>query len=261
MVRAYDPVIQYEETRDRVISWADAVVIATPTNRHWIDVEDTFNHQKPVFVEKPIVSTVTEWNNLRTPFIKMVGYNLRFHTCVIRAKKWIGEGLIGKPLWARFTCAQYNDRPAYLRDGVILNWSHELDLALHLLGRATVRACVASHNVNEDLADIILQHHPTLCQTLVHLDYLTKWERRGFVIVGEDGSIEADIVKRQAFLRDNKGSLPQIHYGRGSFDGDYLAEARAFLDRLEGKETLGCTADEAMQVANICLLAKEKSGG
>lgn len=258
-VSVYDPNEKciYTYTREELINWADAIVVATPSDHHFHDI---MTCGKPVFVEKPIVNDRPQLDNLETDHVLMVGYNLRFHTCVIKARQWLKNGLIGKPIWARFTCAQYNDKPAYLRDGVILNWSHELDLALHLLGNPTVMGCMQTRNGNaEYIADILLLHNNTMCQTVVHLDYLTKWERRGFLIVGTDGSIEVDLLNRQAFLRDNKGSFPEIHYGRGSFDGDYLAEARAFLKRLDGEETLGCTAEEAMQVVRIALAAKDMS--
>jgi len=46
--------------------------------------------------------------------------------------------------------------------------------------------------------------------------------------------------------------------GRDTFYTNYLAEAYAFLARLDGEEDVyGCTADEAMHVMDICLLAKE----
>jgi predicted dehydrogenase len=240
--------------RNRLIEWADAIVVATPTENHASDL-NTIPGDMPVFVEKPIIAKRQHLSTTDISLVKMVGYNLRFHSCVKKARGWLAEGAIGKPLWARFTCGQYNDKTDYHRDGVILNWSHELDIALYLLGTAKLLA--AATNQKETIADIALVHDNTHCHTTVHLDYVTPWERRGFVIVGQDGSIDVDLVSRQAILRDNKGTMPGIYYGRDTFDGNYLAEARAFLDRLDGKVTDGCTAEEAMKVVNICLEAKE----
>lgn len=246
------------------MDWADAVVVATPTIRHYDDFTDCHYSSIPTLVEKPIVCLPLQWAAAPTRHVLMVGYNLRFHSAVKRAKAWMGQGLIGKPLWARFTCGQFSDKPDYLRDGVILNWSHEIDLALFLLGPAVLVTAAArgwysvgDDKVPEDLADIILDHNVTRCQTVIHLDYLTRFERRGFIIAGTDGTIEVDLISRQALVRDNKGSIPEIYYGRDNFDRNYLEEGRAFLARLDGKTTEGCTADEAMHVANICLLAKE----
>ena len=254
-VRTHDPIINPCTSRQEIINWADAIIVCTPSKNHWHDIYST---NKPLLVEKPIVMTKEEYvNAVSRPHlynVPMVGYNLRFHSCVIQAKKWLEAGFLGKPLWARFVCAQYNEKPTYLRDGVILNWSHEIDLALYLLGPAKV---VAS-DWDLRLADIIIQHEDQKCQTTIHLDYITTTERRGFEIICEKGSIDVDLVTRTAIL---KGSQPCdiIFRGKDSFDENYLSEAEAFLDRLDGKETMGCTAEEALAVVDICLRAKEMS--
>jgi predicted dehydrogenase len=214
---------------------------------------------KPCLVEKPIIGSNDE---IPRRHVLMVGYNLRFHSCVKKARAWLGEGLIGKPLWARFTCAQYNDKADYIRDGVTLNWSHEIDLAVHLLGHSVMMTAAGD---DQRVVDIVLNHDVHHCQTVVHLDYMTKWERRDFVIVGTLGSIEVDLLRREAicldnqglYVFDNRGSYIDNFEGQDTFDSNYVAEARAFLDRLDGKDVDGCTADEAMQVVDICLRAKE----
>src|SRR6266852_517685 len=146
--------------------------------------------------------------------------------------------------------------------GVMLDWSHEINMALHLLGDATM-ICAETYEQREPevMADIILRHNNTKCQTHIHLDYLTRFERRGFIIVGTDGSIDGDLVGRQAILRNNNGDAHGQFYGRDTFDGNYLDEARCFLKRLNGEETLGCTAAEAIKVVDICLQAKEHVRG
>jgi predicted dehydrogenase len=252
-VNVYDPHI-FNNDRDYLIEWAEAVVIATPTSQHAEDICSVDDLGKPMFVEKPLVGQVDEWSVIPTDHIKMVGYNLRFHSCVKKARELMGIGRIGRPIWARFTCAQYNDRPEYLRDGVVLNWSHEIDLAIYLLGVATFKAATVTEE--DDMADIALTHERSKCQTVIHLDYLTKPERRGFMIVGEDGAIEADLVHRNLFLKDNKGKVVELFQGRDSWDGNYLDEMRKFIDRLNGKETIGCTAAEALLVNGICFQAK-----
>lgn len=243
----------------RALIKCDAIVIASPTLFHVLHISQFQDYAIPLLVEKPVVMRRAEMMAGGLRNVKMVGYNLRFHSCVRKVREWLGAGLIGKPIWARFNCAQFNDRPDYRRDGVILNWSHEIDLAQYLLGPMEFVTCATQcHNnpLKEDLADIIVRHMPG-CQTLIHLDYLTKPERRGFVIVGEAGSIDADLVSRQAFCKDANGGLLHNHFGRDSFDGNYIAEAQAFLDRLDGKEVIGCTAEEALAVVDICFKAKE----
>lgn len=260
-VTAYDPGYIPEITsRKKVIEGADAVVIATPTSEHFNDIVACDRASKPMFVEKPLVAMYEEWVNVPTEHIRMVGYNLRFHSCVKRAKELMGEGAIGRPLWARFTCAQFSDKDLYLGDGVILNWSHEIDLAIHLLGNAshiTSSAWKMHDYIGEDTADIILYHKAVKCQSVVHLDYNTKPERRGFMIVGEAGAIEVDLVSRLLFLKNQNGKVIELFTGRDGWNGNYLDEMRKFIDRIEGRDNGGCTAAEALTVNHICFEARK----
>jgi len=181
----------------------------------------------------------------------MVGYNLRFHACVKKAKEWMQSDVIGEPVWANFTVAQFNDKLDYLRDGVILNWSHEIDLALYLLGDASVRSCVSDTPM---LADIILMHENG-CHSVVHLDYLTRPEVRQTIISGLDATIILDLVNRQAWLRDADGSILDHLDADDSWDENYVEEMAAFLARVDGQETIGCTGEEGLRVLELCLKA------
>ena len=263
-VRGYDPIKGGDSLREDILKWADAIVIASPTAEHYYDIISCTAAGKPCLVEKPLVARRIEHNNVKMDLgtVKLVGYNLRFHSCVKKVRQWLAKGTIGKPLWARFTCAQYNDREAYRRDGVVLNWSHEIDLALHLLGKAEVQGAALTDG--ESLADILLKHEHNGCHTVVHLDYLTQPERRGFVIIGTHGSIDADLVNRQAFMKDNDGRLIHNHFGEDTFDSNYVTEAEAFLALIENKimpqHLIGCTAKQAHDVVDICLEVKEFHG-
>lgn len=238
---------------DEVIERSEAVVIASPTETHFDMIAKC--EGKPVFVEKPI-------GGRGAPIVGnviMVGYNLRFHHCVKTAKSWIADGLIGEPLWANFVCAQYNDRPEYLRDGVILNWSHEIDLALYLLGPAKLASSMTRLNRGkDDMVDIILSH--SKCPSTIHLDYVTQPEIRQTVIVGKEGSIILDLRSRNAWLRGNAGIIMDHVEAHDSFDDNYVEEMNAFIDRIDGNNTIGCTAEEALAVLKICLNVRTQAG-
>ena len=257
-VVGYDPLSTPFDKFDQVMD-CDGIVIATPTSEHFKGIKYVHHMQKPMFVEKPLVKTSEDLDATPLDYIKMVGYNLRFHSCVRWTRDLLGKGLIGRPLWARFTCAQYNDRPVYRRDGVILNWSHEIDLAFHLLGNADV---VAASSIGEPelLAELSLVHTNHQCHTTIHLDYLTQPERRGFAIIGQDGSIDVDLVARQGFMKDRDGRVLHSYFGEDSFDSNYLEEAKTFLKVMGGEileEPFFCTAEEAWDVNNACLIAKD----
>jgi len=234
----------------------DGIVIATPTEYHYSSISSLLcGKEPPLFVEKPIGTTVHNF----MAGVRMVGYNLRFHSCVKKAKEWLDAGLIGKPLWANFTCAQYNDKPAYQRDGVILNWSHEIDLALYLLGNGSVAgSSTRLSDGRDDMTDILLTHESG-CRSHIHLDYLTNPELRISSIIGTEGKIVIDLKARQALKLHNDG-IEDLIVCKDSFDENYIEEMQAFLDRIDEKETIGCSGGEGLEVLKICLEVRKQAG-
>jgi len=258
-VIAYDPESSWHEygvhrkPRDIVLHEAEALVIASPTVHHKQDLIDTGETGKPTFAEKPLHENIGSIHD-RYHHVLMVGYNLRFHHVTLKVKEWLDQGRIGHPVWAQFWCAQKNEKPVYRRDGVILNWSHEIDLAMHLLGRA--RCDAASYNELETIADIILLHRLGKRST-VHLDYVTDPEQRGFSIIGTEGYISATLApERGASWHSTTSQRFEVFTARDSYDENYVDEMKAFIDRIEGKETIGATCQEGQDVVEVCLDAK-----
>jgi len=234
----------------------DAFVIASPTRLHYQHAVMAGEAGKPAFIEKPL----SDKERFSYLLPCMIGYNLRFHGCVLKTIEWINAGRIGKPLWANFTCGQFNDKPAYLRDGVVLNWSHEIDLALHLLGPGHLEASsVRIIDGCDDMADILITHENG-CRSTIHLDYITKPEQRHFTIQGETGRITCTLPSRNLFLLTPDKEQADWFHCRGSYDQDYIDEMKAFIDRIEGKETPGCTGAEALRVLEICLEVRRQAG-
>lgn len=252
-------------TLNEILDICQIVVIASPTPNHEAHLSTAIARHKHVFIEKPIGDT-NKFNIAaaledakKENLVVFCGYNNRFHACVKQAKQWLSEGKIGNPIWASVTLAQYSEKEPYLRDGVTSNWSHELDLALYLLGPAKVSAAsMRVTNGSDDMADIILVHESG-ARSNIHLDYLVKPEIRATTIVGTEGRLAIDLVSRWACLVTKDGQRTE-HQFHDSFDENYVEEIRAFLDRIEGKETLGCDGQEGLAVLEIILEAKRMAG-
>lgn len=259
-VRGYDPQEKDPEiqvSRYDVCKDSDAIIIATPTAEHLFDLDLAQEYGKPIFMEKPMGTSMPLHG---IEHLAMVGYNLRFHECVQQAQDWIAEDLVGQILWANLVCAQYNDKPAYLRDGVILNWSHEVDLALYLLGPAKVAASSTRlTDGKDDLTDIILEHDSG-CRSTIHLDYLTNPEIRQTIIVGEKATVIMDLVGRQAWLRDVSGNVIDAFVAQDSWDQNYMDEMKAFVARIDGEETLGATGEDGLRALEVCLEVRKRAG-
>lgn len=236
-------------SRDFALMQCDAVLVATPTSEHSTDINNVVTLNKPIFVEKPIAHKHSHpnWEFKNT----WVGYMLRFHPCIQFAREKMAQ--IGDPIWASFTVAQYNDKPAYLADGVVLNWSHEIDLALYLFGPAKVIASHVDYRDGQDvIADFVLKHDSGVRST-IHLDYVTKQEIRESWIVGTEKNIGIDLVGGCV----SWGRIVQ-QFG-GGWDGVYINEMAAWLKALEGESTELATGQDGVEVVKICEQVRDRS--
>jgi UDP-N-acetylglucosamine 3-dehydrogenase len=239
-VFAYDPLHHVDTFRDEMLDQVDAVVICTPTTNHTRDIHDCVTRNKHFLCEKPfgyddpdLVSGIIQSTG---HLIIATGFNLRFHSCVMRAKALLHR--IGKIEHAGFTVYQKTEKPVYLRDGILRNWcSHEIDLANYLLGPGgEVTGCTApaDENGNDTTEAVITMSFPSVAQdAFILADYFSEPERRFFFIDGELGGIYVDLVKRHVFCKDEHGKRWQEFAGDDSFDDNYLAEMQTFMESVE----------------------------
>jgi predicted dehydrogenase len=257
-VVVYDPAASSDYRFERLLyddKSVDAVVVATPSMFHEGPLRACVERGKHVLIEKPISTGVGALPELlrvaaEKRLVVMMGNNLRFHPCVLQATQWIESGVRGAPCWANFTCATEQTQTA-LRDGVILNTgAHEVDVALHLLGPAVVLTATTSHDIS---ADFVLQHDGGVRSTF-HIDIDTPNRIRHFLISCRDGHIGADLDSR--LIR----SMADQRKMAGTYADDYMTEMRAFVERIEGKRTLGATGEDGLEVLRLLLDIRSKAG-
>jgi len=250
-VVAYDPQ-QLSYPRDRVIQESDAVIICSPTLAHAKDLADVLAARKHVLVEKPIgydsppfiAGLIMGARSAKLDLVIATGFMCRFHPMVKTARQMIDCGYFGNIISATFQVLQLNEKPEYLRDGVIRNWaSHEIDIARYLLGELYVDDCFAIRQKDQDISALItataVDHEATV---QIQADYLSHPEIRQFEIIGSKKSHRFDLTKQ-------------------AWDQFYLDEMRAFMSAINGGNP-GPLADGADGVAalQIVMEAREKAG-
>lgn len=268
----YDPASRRDVKLERMIYDSDVqgVVIATPSPYHEGPLRACIERRKHALVEKPISTVLGALPELlrvadENKLVIMMGNNLRFHACVREARAWLAAGYIGKPIWAQFTCATLTEKPLYRSDGVTLNTgSHEVDMAMHLLGPATVLVASARHDgTTDDISDFVLDHGNGV-RSSFHLDFVTDQEIREFRITGEDGNIFCHLPLRFMVRRQANPKLPSVNhtdtfFAPGSYAEDYLDEMRAFIDAIEGKELIGATGQDGLGTLQVLLDIRRKA--
>lgn len=264
----------------------DVVLVCTPASSHVKLATQALRSGAHLFIEKPLCTTPLEGEDLRGMAaqdgrVVQVGYNLRYHPTVRGAKRLVEEGRIGPVLAAHFKFGLYlakwwKDRDyrasymaqADLGGGLLLDSSHEVDLALFFLGKVAQVSAMAGKLSRLEIrgADVVkglLKMESGAIVTL-NMDCLQPKYTRGFQLVGEDAALGWDCSGGRADV--SLGKLSLCERGRDSYsevlvEGDpldtYLEELRDFLASVENRRRPAVDLEQGLEVVRVVAALEE----
>ena len=150
-------------------SGAEAIIIATPTERHLDDAMACMQAGVHLLIEKPITAAVAEANQIIAYSTQhnlhvLVGHQRRYYPCALTAKQMIADGSLGQLIGMTGQWNAKKDAPYYEPDWrkdakagpVLTNLIHEMDLLRYICGDVvSVSAEVTNHNQNFDKEDAV----------------------------------------------------------------------------------------------------------
>jgi predicted dehydrogenase len=229
----------------------DGIVIATPNSMHHDHLHWALAAQAKVLVEKPMVTSTGELDAALVAESGriLVGYNLRFHSGYSGLRDLLFRGDIGRPMSARLWFGSYlpdwrptiDYRESYsarreLGGGVLRDASHELDLAAWFFGHLHVTNAWMGRmgDLEIDVEDTVrtMLRSADGVPISIELDYLSRTYRRGFEIIGTEGSARFD-WPRQSITVERPGSIVVDDLMDG-VDDSYVRLAAAFLAHISG---------------------------
>lgn len=269
------------DSRAAALERANAVVVASPSERHLDDMRAAVDAGRHLFVEKPLAHTADGVAEVLADardagLTVFPGLVLRFHPAVLAARDMLRQGAVGTPIWARFQMSDYlpnwrphqDHRAGYAADprtgGVLFDLVHEFDIANFLLGPAETAAAAARSSglleiAAEDCADVVLRHADGVLSSM-HFDYLTRPRRRTTEIAGSDGIIRLDLDARRLNVVGPDGDTTEDRVFPGDYPDDFLRQMASFLACADGDEAPPCTGDEALAVLTQVLDARRLAG-
>lgn len=231
---------------DAIIFNPDYIFVANNTEDHYRTIkkiEKNFK-DKIILVEKPLFEKekkITIKNNRY-----FVGYNLRFHPVIkkiyslIKHKKinyadFLCESYL--PSWRKNISYQESSSAQTKGGGVLLDLSHELDLALHFFNEVKVISAinekVSNLSINSD--DIFLMHgtfnHNNKKAIInVKLNYFSNISSRKIVITGDDFKISGDLEKN--FVEYTyKNEFKKFNFEKNSLKNTYQSQLESMLNK------------------------------
>ena len=272
-------------THDAIELQPDFALIATPTSLHLELLEPLLLARIPVYIEKPVVSSFDDASRLQSVIeqlssdmpVTQSGFMLRHLGSIKKICRLISNGEIGRIVRATLEVGQWlpdwrpvrDYRNSYsanseLGGGVILDLSHELDIARYLFGEFDIVKGIAGHFSDleidsEDTASILLGNYdgPVVC---VNMDYLCRKLRRNYTIVGDKATLIWDLVRKTVSIDSEKGSIV-VTCTDSDFDftESFIASWREFLYAIETGGVTQQGVEDALVSTILALRARESA--
>ncbi len=261
----------------------DIALICNPTSLHVPAALQAIRADCHLFVEKPLSDSLAGTEDLageleRRRRVGLVGYQMRFHPCLRRARELLAATAIGNIIAVHAhigedlrTWHQYEDyRQSYaaradLGGGAILTQIHEIDYLYWFFGAPRRLFAVGGHLSRleldvEDTASMLMDYdeHGRHVPVYVHQNYLQRPAKRTLEIIGDAGTIAMDLRAPSLNVFDARGHVTEAKtYDAFERNHLFLDEMRHFLNCVEGKEAPMVSARDGIESLRIALAAKQ----
>lgn len=270
----------YQKLKDALKEGFDAALVCAPNHLHVPIAIDVLNSGKHVFIEKPISHTLERVDELINTAKKkrrliMIGCNLRFHPVIQKVKEMLDKKEVGRVVSARAQFGQYlpdwhpweDYRKGYsanksMGGGIILDAIHEIDYIHWFFGTPLSVLCFAGKFSNleidtEDLAEILVKFKDKIVE--IHLDYIQRYYTRNCRIIGEEGTIVADLKENKINLFKTESKNWQTFDFKIDYNRPYVDEMRHFISCIREGKRPAINGEEGRDALKIALAAKESS--
>ncbi|MCS7158600.1 MAG: Gfo/Idh/MocA family oxidoreductase [Blastocatellia bacterium] len=263
----------YERLEDVNVQAFDGMVIGTPPHTHVPIALMGARAGVHLFIEKPLSHSLDGVDELialvrEKNLVATVGYCLRFHPGIERVREWLRDGKIGQVRAARVKAGQHfpSARPDYrqiyfakrdMGGGILLDGSHEIDLALWFFGRPVEVAgfydTLSEMEIETDDIAVLLMRFENRALVEVHLNAF-QWDySRNIEIIGSEGTIVWDYSGPVGFYKAGQWHWEEVIVER---DDLYRKQARHFLDAICKKTTVRVSLEEARDTLLVCFAAR-----
>lgn len=236
-----------------IASKPDMVLIATPHGFHAEQTVQALAANIHVLCEKPMSDTLAGAEKMRaaaekSQAILCIAFMLQFHPAMVRFKKMIDSGDLGKLIALQYHVGTYitlvNSRSRYqavMEGALLMDYAHEPDIIYWLTGQKPAgvyarggQAGDMEFSSNPNYLTMVCDYDSPLLTT-IHLNYLQMPQHHECQVIGDKAWALWDMDKkrfrvgRTAERSDLEEPLP------AEVDQLYRDEHQSFLDATEGR--------------------------
>ena len=264
------------------MKWGPELVIVTsPAPSHLMHALYFAKEDVPVLIEKPLGSgdeAPDQWEELLTLSQRHklgVGYVLRNDPCATYLKNAIKLGDLGKLISASFICGSwlpdwrqggdYRHSVTARRSlggGALLELSHEIDMALYLLGDLEIESSwwgkISTLELDTEDKSIIIAKNRSSCMVEISLDICTYPPKRSVCLRGELGSLEWDLLNG-TIRSEKRGHESEVHQLGISADERFETQIKVFWNMDKGGTADFCSVEEGLKVMRLVNIVKSNN--
>jgi predicted dehydrogenase len=261
----------------------DAVIVSNPTALHLDVAIPAAEAGCSILLEKPISHSLERVDVLQKAVARskarvLMGFQLRFHPCLARARQLIQTGQLGRILSARVQFSEYlpawhpweDYRRGYaaradLGGGVLLTQCHSLDYLPWLVGKVgsvwgrLARLSDLDLEV-EDSAEIVLQFESGSLGSL-HIDYAQQPPSHRIEIGGTLGRVDCDLHAGTIRFYDVAAKAWEEHNVPDGWERNamFVEEIQHFLAVVRGRAEPACTLEDGVMVMRLIAAVQTSS--
>jgi predicted dehydrogenase len=273
----------FRSLEDALAQKPDVAYVCNPSSLHVAVTRACLLSDCDIFLEKPVADSLAGTAELveltrNRKRICMVGFQYRFHPCILRLTEIVRSGVLGTLLSVRATIGEYlpNWHPyedyrttygarADLGGGVVVTQIHEFDYLYSLFGLPRRIYALGGHwsDLEIDVEDTasILMEAPLGARVLpihLHQDYLQSPPSRQCEIIGDKGRAVMDLPSLTVSLY-TLGKPDAEVFRVENFDRNnlFLDQARHFLHCVETREKPIVDLAEGIQSLRMAFAVKQ----
>ena len=283
IARQYGVATAYADLPAALAAPHDAAVVATPAHLHLPMSARLAEAGMHLLIEKPLATRLDGLDRLQSILagheLKVaVAYVLRHHPALRAIREAVGGERFGRPVQLIVVSGQHfpTYRPAYREiyyadratgGGAVQDaLTHLLNAGGWLVGRTDRLVADAAHQVLEgvnveDTVHVVARHGDVLAS--YSLNQHQAPNESTITVVCERGTCRVELHRhRWAWMTRPDGPWEEECFAGLQRDDLFIAQARAFLDLMEGKAEPACTLQEAADTlrTSLAILASINEG-
>lgn len=261
----------------------DIGFVTNETSKHISVAIDLAKQRLDLFLEKPISNSMINVKVLtktvkKNNLITQMGCNFRFHPCLIKIKKIIDNGTIGRIIVARVESGSYlpdwhpyeDYRYSYaaredLGGGIVLTCIHEIDYLYWFFGDVKEVFSITEkfsdlEVTSDDMSSNIIRFKNNIIAE-VHLDYFQRPDFKSCKIKGTKGTIYWDSNHNEVKIYLTKENRWKTVMKLKNFERNqmFIDEIKHFLKCVETRKTTINDVRQGTRTLEISLAIKKSS--